>query len=91
MFFVQGTNGSSDVVSPDLDWQVRQGDELVTTRAVNISNFEEASEVPDGERYSGLVVADKLIDHRSQFIVENGERQFTFAFSDSPIELIEGS
>ena len=47
MFFVQGTNGSSDVVSPDLDWQVRQGDELVTTRAVNISNFEEASEVPD--------------------------------------------
>lgn len=79
------------MVTPDLDWQLRQGDELVTTRAVNISNFEDTSEVPDGERYSGLVVADTLIDHRSEFIVENGERQFTVAFSDSQIELIEGS
>ena len=91
MLFVQGTNGSSDVVAPDLDWQVRRGDELVTTRAVNISNFEEGSAVPGGERYSGLVVADKLIDHRSQFVVENGERQFTFTFSETQIELIEGS
>ena len=62
MFFVQGTNGSSDVVAPDLDWHVRQGDELVTTRAVNISNFEEGSAVPGGERYSGLVVAEKQIE-----------------------------
>ena len=54
MFFVQGTNGTSETLVPALEWQVSQGKELIATRPVNIANFEENSEVPDGERYSGL-------------------------------------
>ena len=69
--------------------QVRQGEELIATRPINIANFEEGSEVPDGERYSGLVVADGLVDHRTEFVVENGERGFDFAFSPTQIEMIE--
>ena len=51
MFFVQGTNATSETLAPALDWQVRQGDELIGTRPINIANFEENAEVPEGERY----------------------------------------
>ena len=91
MFFVQGTNATSGTLAPVLEWQIRQGDELMATRPVNIANFEENAEVPDGERYSGLVVAEGLVDVRTEFIVENGARSFNFAFSPAQIEMIEGT
>ena len=91
MFFVQGTNGTSETLTPALEWQVRQGDDLIGTRAVNIANFEENSEVPGGERYSGLVVAEGLVDHRNEFVLENGERRFNFAFSPTQIAMIDGN
>lgn len=91
MFFVQGTNGTSETVAPALEWQVRQGDEVIGTRPVSIANFEENSEVPDGERYSGLVVAEGLVDHRNEFVLENGERSFDFAFSPTQIAMIDGN
>ena len=91
MFFVQGTNATSETLVPALEWQVRQGEELIGTRPINIANFEEGSEVPDGERYSGLVVAEGLVDHRNEFVLENGARVFNFAFSPTQIEMIEGS
>ena len=50
MFFVQGTNATSETVAPALEWQLRQGDDVLGTRPINIANFEENSEVPDGER-----------------------------------------
>lgn len=91
MFFMQGTNGTDEVMEPLLDWTVRQrGDEL-STRAINISNFEDSSEVPAGERFSGLVVAQRQVDYRNEFTVESGFRVFTFAFSPDQIEMIEGS
>lgn len=91
MFFVQGTNGTSETLAPALEWQVRQGGEVIGTRPVNIANFEEDAEVPDGERYSGLVVAESLVDHRTEFVVENGERSFNFAFSPTQIAMIDGN
>ncbi len=91
MFFVQGTNATSETVAPALEWQLRQGDDVLGTRPINIANFEENSEVPDGERYSGLVVADGVVDVRTEFVLENGERQFSFAFSPTQIEMIVGA
>ena len=87
MFFVQGTNGTE----PLLDWLVRQRGDEISTRAINIENFEEDSEVPGGARYSGLVVAQRPVDYRNEFTAESGFRVFTFAFSPDQIEMIEGS
>ena len=72
MFFVQGTNATSETVAPALEWQLRQGDDVLGTRPINIANFEENSEVPDGERYSGLVVADGVVDRSDRVCL--GER-----------------
>jgi len=91
MFFVQGTNGTAETLEPALDWQIRQAGEEIPTRAINIANFDEDSEVPEGERYSGLIVAPRPIDHTSEFVVENGLRSFNFVFSPSQIEMIEGT
>ena len=91
MFFVQGTNGTDETSEPLLDWLVRQRGDEISTRAINIENFEEDSEVPGGARYSGLVVAQRPVDYRNEFTVESGFRVFTFAFSPGQIEMIEGS
>jgi hypothetical protein len=91
MFFVQGTNGTDEAMEPLLNWLVRQRGDEVSTRPINISNFEEDSEVPGGERFSGLVVAQRPIDYRNEFTVESGFRVFTFAFSPEQLEMIEGS
>ena len=44
-----------------------------------------------GSAYSGLVVADGVVDVRTEFVLENGERQFSFAFSPTQIEMIVGA
>jgi hypothetical protein len=80
MFFVQGTNGTSETLAPSLEWQVRHGDAVIGTRPVNIENFEENSEVPHGERYSGFVVSESLIDHRTEFVVEKRGAQLDSRF-----------
>jgi hypothetical protein len=89
MFFVQGTNDGSRMVRPGLEWQIRQDANLISSRVVSISNFEENSEVSRGDQYSGLVVADGLVDPRSAFTVENGSYHFDFDFSASQADMID--
>ena len=89
IFFVQGTVTRPVMVQPDLEWQIRQGADLIPARVHSISNFEANASVGEGDQYSGLVVADQLIDPRTEFTVENGEHRFDFAFSASQIAVIE--
>ena len=91
MFFVQGTNGTPDTLTPDLEWELSQGDNVITMQAVNIASFEPEAEVPAGERYSGLVVANQLVDLGSAFSMQNGDHQFDFSFSPDQVQLIEGT
>ena len=90
MFFVEGTNQRPLVVRPDRGWQIRQDADLIQARVVNIRNYEANSRVNEGDQFSGLVVADQVIDPRTDFTVENGSYSFDFAFSPSQVTVIEG-
>ena len=81
IFYVQGRVKRSMQVEER--WEVRQGARIIRCTTVNISNFEPGRMLSDGDRFTGLVVLEQLVNPRAEFTMVNGD-QYRFDFTFSP-------